>query len=148
MLSQQELDVLWQAQQAHHVGDGRAILAGPLGDLFVGELELLRQSVECVRDLYRVQILSLDILDEGDFHQPFISEVLYDDRYPLEIRHPSGAPPALASYQLVTDCDLPDNQRLDDSVFPDRLSQFRQTLRLKDSSWLEWIRLNVADRHE
>ena len=46
---EQILDRLFQSQQAHGVGDRRAILAGALGDLLLREMEFVCQALECAR---------------------------------------------------------------------------------------------------
>ena len=58
------LDRGWQAEQAQGVGDRRAALADPVGDLLVGELEVVDQLLEGGRLLERGQILAVEVLDQ------------------------------------------------------------------------------------
>ena len=56
--------------------------ADALRHLFLGELKILDQDVVSVRFLDRAQFIALDILDDGDFHHPFVGEILNDGGNP------------------------------------------------------------------
>jgi hypothetical protein len=110
------LDVAGEAEQAQGIGYGRAVLAGPFGDLLVGEAQFTHQSVEGLCELDRVEVLSLDILDEGDFEEALVRDVMDDDRNFFESRELGGAPAPLAGDKLVPIAGWPDDQRLQNSV--------------------------------
>jgi hypothetical protein len=91
-----ELDVSGESQQPDDVGDGSPVLAGPAGDLLVAEVELPGEAVECVRYLDGVEVLSLNVLNEGDLHQAVIG-IFLDYGWDMgEAGHLGGPPAALA----------------------------------------------------
>ena len=63
-VGQQVLHRRRQAEQAQRVGDRRAALADPLGDVVVGELEVLDQLLVGRRLLERGEIRAVEVLDE------------------------------------------------------------------------------------
>ena len=61
-----------QAQEAQRVRDRGAVAPDPAGDLVLGEAELVLQAVEGLRLLDRVQLLALDVLDEGQLEEVLV----------------------------------------------------------------------------
>ncbi len=68
-----------------------------------------------------VEVLALDVLDQRDFQEPVIGDVLDDDRDVREAGEFRGAPAALSRDQLESVTDAADDERLDDSVGPNGL---------------------------
>ena len=58
-----------QFRQPHHVGDMAAALADDLGDVFLAAFELLGQRMIALRLFQRVEVLALDVFDDGDFQR-------------------------------------------------------------------------------
>ena len=56
-----------QLQETQRVGDGGTVLAYPLCQFFLGEAEPLKQGIVGFRLLNRIEILPLNIFDEGHF---------------------------------------------------------------------------------
>ena len=63
-VGQQVLHGRRQAEQAQRVGDRRAALADALGDVVVGELEVLDQLLVGRRLLQRGEVLAVEVLDQ------------------------------------------------------------------------------------
>ena len=63
-LGHQLLDRRRQLEQPQGVGDGRPALADPVGDLLVGEAEVLDQLLVGRRLLERVEVLAVEVLDQ------------------------------------------------------------------------------------
>jgi hypothetical protein len=80
VLREKYLDIARQAEQPEHVGDGCSVLPGPLRNLLMAQLVFARKSIECLRDLDGIQVLTLDVLNEGDLHEAVIGIVLDDNR--------------------------------------------------------------------
>ena len=68
------------AAEPNHVGDGGAVLAGAARDFFVAEAHFAVETVERLGSFDRIQILALDVLDEGDLEEAFVGVVLNDRR--------------------------------------------------------------------
>src|SRR3989442_15965543 len=96
---QKGLQIRRQLQEAQQVRDRAAILPRSLPNLLVAEVQLFGQALESDRRLDRVQVLTLDVLDERDLKQPVIRHFLDDDRHALETCEPGGAPAAFSGYK-------------------------------------------------
>jgi hypothetical protein len=85
----------------------------------MAEAKVFIQAVKRMGDFDGVEILPLNVLDERDFHQPVISELLNDDWHLGKIRDTGCAPSALSGHKLIVIMVPPDHNRLDDAVLPD-----------------------------
>ena len=97
----QRADGLRQVEQAQQVRHRRARAADGLGGLLVRELELADQARERERLLERVQVLALDVLDEGERDGMLVVDAPQHRRDLVQARHLRGAPAALAGDDLV-----------------------------------------------
>ena len=123
------LDGRVEVEEAQRVRDGRAGLADALGHLFLGEAELVDQLAVGMGLLDRIEVLALDVLDEGELELVARRELAHDRRHPLEpgqLRCPDAA---LAGDELVAVERLGDEDRLDDAVVADAR---REALELRD----------------
>ena len=95
-----------QPEQAQRVGDRRAALADPLGDLVVGQPEVLDQLLEGGRLLERREVLAVEVLDQRLLDG---ADVVVGRAHDRRDRRPAGPlgrpPPPLAGDQLVTVVD-------------------------------------------
>ncbi len=80
-----------------------------------------------------IQVLALDVLDQRDFQQLRIRDILddYDGNFG-NLGELGGTPAALARDDLIGLAVPPDDQRLDDSVGANGSRQFFEPVRLKD----------------
>ncbi len=58
-------DLVGQPQQPDVVGNRRSILPDRLGDLFLGQAEIVGEAAVCLRFLDGIEILALDVLDRA-----------------------------------------------------------------------------------
>ena len=65
MFGHELLHVGRKLQQPEGVGDGGAILARTVGDLVVAQVEIPGEALEGMRDLDGVEVLALDVFDQG-----------------------------------------------------------------------------------
>jgi len=70
----QDLDWLFELEEADSIGDCGAVLAGALGDLFLREMKFVDKALKGVRLLDGVEIFALEI-----FHQRHLQSHLFRD---------------------------------------------------------------------
>ena len=80
-----------EVEQPERVGDGRPGPPDPLGDLVLGEPELVDQLAVGERLLDRVEVGALDVLDEGELELVAVGELADERRDPLEAGQRRGA---------------------------------------------------------
>ena len=90
-----------QLEQAHEVGDGRAVLADADGHLVLGEAEVAAQALEGARLLDRVEVLAQQVLDDGHLHGLLVGDVADERGDGGEAGLARGFPAALAGDDLV-----------------------------------------------
>ena len=118
------LDLLREAQEAQGVGDRRAVLADPLGQLLLSPPELGEELLVGLRGLDRVEVLAQQVLNEGQLDALRVGRVANDRRNPIEARLLGGAPAPLAGNELIRPGSSADDDRLDDAGRLDRRGQF------------------------
>src|SRR5688572_27005469 len=91
-LLDQGADGLRQVEQAQQVRYRRARAADGLGGLLVRELELHDQAGKRERLLERVQVLALDVLDQGERDGVLVVDAPQHSRDLVQARHLRGAP--------------------------------------------------------
>ena len=92
-----------------------------VGDLVLAEPELLDELAVGVGRLERIEILALEVLDEGELELIAIGELADDRRDPLEAGRLGRTESALAGDELVAVDGLGDEDRLEDPVVDDAL---------------------------
>ena len=100
-LLDERADGLRQLEQAQEVRHRGARTADGLRGLLVGQLEFRDQPRERGRFLERVQVLALDVLDEGERDGVLVVDAAQHGRDVVQARHLRGAPAALAGDDLV-----------------------------------------------
>ena len=116
LLGDEELYMLGQAEEAKHIGDGAALFAGAFADLIVAEVQFAAEAFEGVGDFNRVEVFALDVLDEGNFEEAVVGEVLDDDGYFGEASESGGTPAAFARDELIAVIFPANDEWLDDAV--------------------------------
>jgi hypothetical protein len=145
VLSKEILDVGGELEEAEGVGDGAAVLAGAAGDVIVAEVELTREPVEGVGDLDGVEILALYVLDQRDFEQVLIGDVLDYGRDVGQAGEFCGAPAAFPSDELIAVAEGPDDEGLDDAIGQDGIGEFLEAIGAKDGARLEGVGIDEGD---
>ena len=140
-VGQQVLDPRRQRHQPQRVGDRRAALADPVGDLLVGQVEVLDQLLVRGGLLERRQILAVQVLDERPLDQAEIVGVADDRRDDGQAGTPRRTPAAFAGDELVARCRRPVGpapaaaRRSRGSRRPARRATPRRSARAADVGW-------------
>ncbi len=114
------LHAVGQLEQPQEVRHRRPLLADTLRDLLLRQSELFVELVIGVRLFDRVQVLTLDVLDERDLERvPFAHHLLHDDGNRGQSSLQRGAEAALAGDELVAVARARDDERLHDPVLAD-----------------------------
>jgi hypothetical protein len=137
-----------KAEQPDRIGDGAAVFATTLPDLFVGESDLAAEAVIGESQFDWVEILTLNVLDEGDFEETVRCEILDDGGDGSETGELRGAEAALASDEFVSVVPAADDKGLDDSIFADGLSEFLELGVIEDvarlvRAWFDLVHRNL-----
>ena len=103
-------------EEAELVGHGNAVLAHAPGKFVLGEAALVHQPLIAEGQFDGVQILALDILDDGHFQHALFIGILDICGNHIQARHDAGAVAALtADYLVVLVAGLADGDGLDQS---------------------------------
>jgi hypothetical protein len=139
VLGKQKLDFRRELEQPDHVGDGGAVLARAAADLFVAEFVLACEAVIGGGHFDGVQILALDIFDQGNFEEFLIGELLDYHRDLCQSGQAGCAPAAFAGDEFVAVGLSAHDDGLDDAVGPDGVGKFAEALLLEDGARLERV---------
>src|ERR1700724_3507402 len=96
----------------------------------------------------RVEVLALNILDQGYFERSFIGDFADDRRHTAQACSLRCAPSAFAGEKLIARSNSPQHQRLNNPAHLDRLSELRQGLFRKMSARLIGTRLDQINVYE
>ena len=113
-------------KKADGVRDGDAAFADFRGGLFLGELKLVDELRVTEGFFERIEVLALEILDQGEFQHRAVIGFAQDHR---DFGNPGElcrAPAAFSGDQLEGVAFLADDERLDDALFADGIRQFAQ----------------------
>ena len=128
------------------VGHGGAGFAHPLGALLLRQAKVGHQLLEAGGLLHGVQILSLEVFNQGQLHD--LAVVCLDDqhRHLVQTGLPGGAPAALTGDDLVVaGGQAADGDGLENAVGGDALRQIAQSVRVKLLSGLGGVGLHLGD---
>ena len=117
-------NLVTETQQTQGVCYGGTGLAHLSGGLFLGHVIVVDQSLISQGFFHRVQILTLQVFNQGQLRGFFVIRFDDDNRNFGQSRNSGGTPPALAGDDLIiTAGQLPYRQRLDDAVDSDGICQ-------------------------
>jgi hypothetical protein len=145
VLSKEILDVGGELEEAEGVGDGATVFAGATGDVVMAEVELAREAVEGVGDLDGVEILALYVLNQRDFEQVLIGDML---DYGWDVREAGelpGTPAAFAGNELIAITEGPNHERLDDAIGQDGVGEFLEAIGAKHGARLKGVGIDEGD---
>ena len=134
-----------QLQQPEGIGDDRPAFGNTPGNLLLGQAEFLHQPLIGPGLLHGIQVLSLQVLNQGKLHDLLIIIFPDYDRHFLQSGLHAGPPSALARDDLIISFPFLDHDRLDQSVLADRICQFLQGILVKGLSGLAAIGLDLGD---
>lgn len=148
ILGEKALHLLVEIEQPHAVRDGGAALADLLRDVLLPQTKLPRESRKRPRFFDRVEVLALEVLDEGQLEDILIRGLANDDGRVEQAEAFGGAPAALAGDEFERFAAAANDQRLNDAVLFDRGDQFVEVLLVKDGARLEWRGHDLIQAHE
>src|SRR2546428_539422 len=105
------------------------MLSNPLRDLIMSEAELFAEAFEPASFFDRVEVGTLEVLDQAEHQLRVVAGVAaHDRRHRVEAREPSGTPSSLSRDQLVAVDASADEERLQHAVLAYRFGQLAQWL--------------------
>ena len=114
------LDLDWQTEEAERIGNTAPALAHLLGDRFLLQAEFIDQAQIGFRLFDRIEIVALDVFDDGELELLLFGRIPYDDRDGLESDPLGRLETPLAGNELIALAFATDDERLQDPVFFDR----------------------------
>ena len=78
LASSEVQDFFGEFEEAEEVCDRGAVLAGALGHLLLGEAELAGEALVGAGLLDRIEVLALEVLDDGDLHRLLVGDLTDD----------------------------------------------------------------------
>jgi len=117
-----------QLEESEGIGDGGAAATDLLGDLFLGEFELGLELGVTGGFLKRIQVLALEVLDEGEFEDLAVGGGPFDDGNLGQAGEAGSTPATFAGDEFESFADGADDERLDDPLFADGVGEFAEGL--------------------
>jgi poly(hydroxyalkanoate) granule-associated protein len=139
------LHLLRQLEQAQVVRDRGAIEPDAPADLLLGGAGV-GERAEGDRELDRVEIAALHVLDQRDLEAIVRIDLGDHGRDRVESRALRGAPAPLADDELVAIAGAPHDHRLEHAVDPDRAGEPLEVLFGEDAPRLVRVRVDRRDR--
>ena len=140
------LDVRMKIEQPKRVRHGRPCLADPVGDLLLGEPELIDQLAIRERLVDRVEIRALDVLHQRDLELVTIGELSHDGGDAIEACEASRTHTPLAGDQLVPGDRLRHEDRLEDAMLADARRKLLELTLVDVAAGLERVGLDLRER--
>ena len=135
-----------ETQEAEEIGHRGAILAGALGHLLLGHVELAGEALEGAGLLHGVEVGSLEVFDDGDFHRLLVGNLSEDGGDGGHAGKLGGQPAAFADNELeATAGQRPHQHGLDHAVGNDRGGQLSQLLLVHVGTGLEGIAIDLIE---
>lgn len=134
-----------ELQEAKRIRDRCPIFSRTFGHVFLRETKLVGEALKSPRLFHGVEILALEILDEGHLKREFLGYLANDNGHTRQRGPLGGAPASLAGDQLVAKADSPHDERLDDTACADRTGQLLESLFAKARARLIGARIDEID---
>ena len=141
------LDRVRKGEQAQGVRDGRTALAEAARDVFLGEVVLFDELREAGGFFDRVEILALQVLDDGDFERVAVVALADDRRNGRALQRGAGAPATLARDEFVSRIAPADDDRHQHAILGDRGLEFVEGGFVEGLARLEWVGGDRGDRN-
>ena len=139
------LDVRMQLKNAQEVRDGGAIFTDFHRSFFLGEIEILDQLAVAERFLDWVEILALEIFDEGELENFAIVRFADEDGELGEAGDLGGAPATFTGDQFIRAVAGTNDERLKNPLLFDGVSEFLDRIFGEIFAGLEWARDDAGD---
>ena len=149
-VAQQLADAVGQGEQAQGVGDVAAAFADGLAQRVLGQREFVDEAAVAFRLLQGVEVLALEVLDQGGGHGLAVAEIADHDRDLVQRHELGGAPAALAADDLVEAAVAAglgaDQDRLQHAVLADGIGELLKGRGLHGAARLEGAGFQHLDR--
>ena len=139
------LDLRLEFEQAQQVGHGGTGFSDGLGDLLVGQSKLLEQAMQGAGFLERIQVVTLDVLDECHGHGCLVIDIADNGWNLVQAGELCCPPAALAGDDFVGIADWTHDDRLHHALRRDRVSELLQLLLVEMSARLVAPALDQLD---
>ena len=140
------LRVVLQVKETECVGDRASVHAHTLCDLLVAQAELVDEPPKRLGLLHRVEVLALEVLDDGPLGKLTIIQVPHNGGHSVEPGQLRSPPATLTGNELVTAGRIrPDHNRLHQAVLSNGLSQTCQLVLIDGLSRLIGAGTNRVD---
>lgn len=138
---------LFQLQEPDGVRDCGSVFAGAVGDIFLSELEIGHQPFKCPPLLDGIEILALNIFNQGDLKRLRLGDLADDCGNARQTRALRRSPAALAGNELVAGPVRAQDERLDYAASADRARQLLERLFPKSRPGLIRAWVDQVDVH-
>ena len=125
------LDLCRKLEQSEVVGHGCPFLTDFIGHGILCQVAFVNEPLKTQRDFYRIQVFSLDVLNDGHFKHALIICLLYICRYGAQSGGGGGFKPTFPAYNLISETYFAYRYRLDYAELPDGLSEFGESILVK-----------------
>ena len=141
------LDVGMELENAQQVRDRGSIFADLHRSFFLGEVEILDELAVAERFFDRIEVLALEIFDEGEFENFAIIRFADENREFGEAGDLGGAPAAFAGDEFKGTVARTDDEWLEDALFFDGVGEFLDRILGEIFARLKWARDDAGDRN-
>ena len=138
-----------QPQKPDHGSDYSSIFTYPLGHNFLRKSKPLNEFQVCLALLDRIQLLPLDVFDQGKFEEFFVRHLTDNRRYTAKLSPLRRPPTPFTGDDLVTVVDATNYNRLHNPILADRLCQLLKLKVVKAGTrllrvWLDEIKVDLV----
>ncbi len=141
------LDRLRKIKKTQRVSDSRARLRDCLRESLLSHPAFFKKTLVTTSLFNWIQIRSLKILNESKLEHLLVIDVFDNDREFLKTCKLGSLIPTLTSDNLVSSTVLPNQQRLQDTIFLNRVTKLSELSLIKVRTRLIGVRFNLVDRN-
>mmetsp|Transcript_29366 Transcript_29366/g.57287 ORF Transcript_29366/g.57287 Transcript_29366/m.57287 type:complete len:204 (-) Transcript_29366:7382-7993(-) len=146
--TQHDLHIIRQIEQTQEIGDVAPTFAERFRNFFLRVAKLLHQLTIPHRLFNRIQIRTLDVLNNRYFKNFGVVVVANNNGQLMKLRHLRSTPTTLSGNNFIAISRLfPHDQRLNHTLFSDRVRKILKLFRCKIASWLIWVGFNPLNWH-
>jgi hypothetical protein len=135
----------FKLEKPKSISDGGTVLSGTVCNLFLCKVKLIGETLECVGLLDRVEVLALEVFNEGHLESHGVRHVPNHYRNAGETSFLSSTPATFTCDELVAGSNSADDERLDDSARLDRTRKFVERFFAEAGSRLIRARIDQVD---
>src|SRR6185437_9712146 len=146
----QLLDIFWELQETKRIGEVAAALADDLGEILLRVAVAVHKQLVALAFLDCVQVLALDVLDDGDLDRLLVRQRADDHWHFVQSGELSGPPAPLAGDDLEglrVHGRRPDHERLHKPALADRAGKLLELCLGKIPPRIEPARFQQSERN-